>query len=244
MRYWKIEPTHPVFEGHESWESFRDIVPLALHVDEGTSQKKRGIMVLSTQPVIGRGTSRGGAGLNFFRNSVTTRFLFSTMVTRLYSGVGKGVRLRSLIELWARDLKSCYDTPVCVEIEGVRRDLQFCVIGCKGDWPALAKIGRLKRHHGREQGEKAKGPAVGICHLCKAGMDGYPFHRFDFEAMKRMHHDVPEPFTVPRGGPLTSILPQPSCPEGPAHFYKPDVFHNCHKGLIGDLCANAIALRN
>lgn len=233
QRYKQLEPSHPVYIQHG--DRLENVVPIVCHADEGTSQKKRGIMILNISPVIGHGTSRGGDGLNFVGQSVKTRFLYSTMLSKLYGGKKSG-RLRSLVTHLAHELKSCFVKPISVVVKETPRELYFCCIGCKGDWPALVKLGRLDRHHLRDSNKKAPG----ICHLCHGGQEGFPWHMWDFESMQRMRQGLTEPFTIPGGGPLTKIVPQPGDLAGKVRFFRPDVFHNCHKGLVGDLASNAI----
>ena len=233
-RYRELDPTHPVFIQHAG--RLCDVVPTLCHADEGTSQKKRGIMIMNIQPLIGSGTSRDGSGLNFVGQSITTRFLYTTMASKLYGGKKSG-RLCSLVDHLATELKSCFEDPVKVFVRGKPRQLYFCCLGLKGDWPALTKLGQLSRHHLRDSNINSPG----ICHLCKAGQEGFPWHCWDFNSMKAMHNNPSEPFRTVGGGPLTSIVPQPSGPGGKARFFKPDIFHNSHKGLVGDIVANSIA---
>ena len=106
-------------------------------------------------------------------------------------------------------------------------------MGVKGDWPALCKLGGLNRHHGREAHQTA---SAGICHLCNAGQPGHDFHRYDFESMQKARtSDLP--WTTPSS--LTRHIPQ--SPSKTEMFYKIDLFHVGHKGVMGDVCANAIA---
>ena len=106
-------------------------------------------------------------------------------------------------------------------------------MGGKGDWPALCKLGGLNRHHGREAHQTA---SAGICHLCDAGQPGHDFHRFDFTSMlKARTSDLP--WTRPSS--LSRHIPQ--SPSKKEMFYKIDLFHVGHKGVMGDVCANAIA---
>ena len=119
-RYRELEPTHPVFKQHAG--RLCDVVPTLCHADEGTSQKKRGIMIMNIQPLIGSGTSRGGAGLNFVGQSITTRFLYTTMASKLYGGKKSG-RLCSLVDHLATELKSCFEDPVKVFVRGKPRQL-------------------------------------------------------------------------------------------------------------------------
>lgn len=120
-----------------------------------------------------------------------------------------------------------------VLLNGIPTDLHICVLGLKGDWPALTKLGCLTRHHGREASVK---DGAGICHLCLAGQRGHEFHIFDYTKMKASR--APDwPWTKPSS--LTTVIPQ--SPTQLDRFYKVDVFHTGHKGVMGDICANAIA---
>ena len=123
-----------------------------------------------------------------------------------------------------------------VLVDGTPTDLYFCVLGLKGDWPALTKLGNLVRHHGRES---QKTESLGVCHLCKAGQPNHDFHKFGVTAMRDARTDVP-PWSTPSS--LTTIIPQDQTklPD----FYKIDLFHTGHKGVFGDLCANAIDTGN
>ena len=88
-------------------------IPCLLHADEGTSQKKRPIMVLSVQPLIGDGTSYGGRRINFVGNSLTTRYLYTTIMGKCYRGK-HSKRLTKLVDSWAQDMKDLFDHPVSV----------------------------------------------------------------------------------------------------------------------------------
>lgn len=54
--------------------------------------------------------------------------------------------------------------------------LRLVVTGIKGDWPFLIEAGRLQRHFRRapKRGQSSM-QAEGICHLCMAGYDQFPF---------------------------------------------------------------------
>ena len=85
----KQQPKHPVYAEHASHLS--ECVPVSIHCDEGTSQKKKGLMIIQVQPCLGRGTSKRKAtetepGVNYLGKSLVTRWLFSVMLTRVYSG--------------------------------------------------------------------------------------------------------------------------------------------------------------
>ena len=54
--------------------------------------------------------------------------------------------------------------------------LRLAVTGIKGDMPFLIECGHLVNHFRRapKRGEAAREPAA-VCHLCLAGLRGYPF---------------------------------------------------------------------
>ena len=121
-----------------------------------------------------------------------------------------------------------------VMLQGSQLGLHVCCIGLKGDWPALCKLGNLQRHYGRES---TVSESVGICHLCRAGQPNHPFHVFDYEKMKASRSDV-APWDKPSD--LTLIIPQSRDPKITPMFFKIDLFHTGHKGVMADVAANSI----
>ena len=88
-RWKKQQPRHPIYTTHQSRLGF--CIPIGVHCDEGTTLKKKSMMSIQWQPIIGRGTrKRKGSneepGCNFLGDSYKTRFLWSVMLGRLYSG--------------------------------------------------------------------------------------------------------------------------------------------------------------
>ena len=110
-KFKQLQPDHPIHS--LSKERQQHTLPLLLHADEGTSQKKRGIMVMSVQPVIGDGTRLGGHGVNYLGNSLCTRFLFTAIMARCYRKK-HSKRLKTLVDWWANDLKDLFENPVSV----------------------------------------------------------------------------------------------------------------------------------
>ncbi|CAE7252654.1 unnamed protein product [Symbiodinium sp. CCMP2456] len=206
---------------------------MMLHLDEGTSLKKKGIMVLSVQPVCGRGSrksSSASTGINFTGSTYCTRFLYSVLLARTYARKKK--ILYDLLEHWKEDLNDCYQNGI--EIDGVPglSKVWPVVINCKGDWPALTKAGRLTRHHLRDAPVSDSPP--GICHLCRAGQKNFPWNEFGSKA-RWLHADNPLPWTV--ASPLAQL---PQDRGNIAGFYCIDLFHAAHKGVFGDYAASAM----
>ena len=236
-RFWERfqlqQPSHEVFL--LSKKQLSRTVPMWIHGDEGTSQKKRGIMILSSQAILGYGTSRS-MDLNFVKNSILTRSLYSVMATRLYSGkMKKNKPLYELVRHMALDLASCYHDPIPVKHEGSQFSLRLLPLGLKGDLPAVAKLMKLQRHFLRDTWLSANGP--GICPLCTAGAGGSSWHDVSFGTMLRLCQDAPLPWKEDPD--FLKELPHSEFHK--AEFCLVDVFHTIHKGVLGDACANGIA---
>ena len=157
-RFWtnyrQHDSTHPVYS---CGSKLRNILPIYLHLDEGTSQKEKQLCH-QLQPLLGRGSSKGSSDLNFLGNSLTTRMLFSVMMAGTYNGPLKKNRpLHALIEHFCLDLRSCFDEPIEIKFAGKRRRIRLAPVGLKGDWPAIVKAGRLIRHHSKQTKKKEFG---------------------------------------------------------------------------------------
>ena len=234
QKFGQIQPRHPVFTSHP--RRLGRVIPVLIHADEGTTLKKKQLMILQWQPLLGHGTSRGGMGLNYLGSSIQTRFLYAVMTGKTYIGKNpKPKRLTSLVTAFATNLGSCFENPLVFELEGEAKEIFLCPLGCKGDWPALTKLGALQRHHLRETWSREDGS--GICHLCMGGTLGNKWYDISWENMTRMKANCKLPWNKTPA--LISLLP--CSPEHAAEFFKLDVFHNLHKGLLADAAANAIA---
>ena len=237
-RFWDnwrtVQPDHPAFDLHSN--RLHQLVPIWLHADEGTSQKKKGLMVLSWQGVLGRGTQRQPtSSLNYLGPSVSTRCLFSVMSTQLYSKPSTKKRLLTLTERFAKDLQDCFEQPINVKVDGEASQVYLCCLAMKGDWPALIKLGNLSRHHLRVTWSKSAG--AGICHYCMAGMPGHvEWHDVSYRNMAAMRLDAPPPWPYPPA--LIRYVPHSISQE--AYFFRIDLFHLMHKGVLADVAANAI----
>ena len=236
---WRLlQPSHPLFSIHGS--HLARCIPMMIHADEGTSVKKKALMVLQMQPLLGKGSRKRKGdqetpGINLLGHSLTTRFLFSVMLAKVYSGKKKKNRpLMALVRSLCLQLKRCFYDGINVTIDDVPQNIFLVTVAMKGDWPALSKLGNLVRHHGRMTSSRDDGK--GICHLCAGGMEGQPWHDISFANMSAMRSGVPAPWN--REPDLTREIPMdPSCKP---QFFKVDIFHTCHKGIMADLAANVI----
>ena len=228
-KYQRIRPEHPCFKKNMCLSR---CVPCFLHADEGTSIKKRGVLVLSLQSALGAG-SRRSADVNFSGDTFLTRILFSVMMTKTYAR--NKAPLYALLSHFADSCTNAFENGIEVVINDQRTNLHLCILGLKGDWPALTKCGRLNRHHLRDA-PGSNNPA-GICHLCLAGQTGYAWHEWDDSAAWLDTMDTaPLPWTTP--SPLMKI---PHDETDSADFFKIDLFHTMHKGVLADLAASTIA---
>ena len=236
--FWKKfrtqQPLHPLFSLPDDGDLEVISVPLWLHADEGTGQKKRGIMVVQSQPILGHGSTRS-LDLNHCKNSLQTRMLYSVMQSRVYSGKLKQKKpLLALIRHLATDLASCFHNPIEIDVEGERMLLRLVPLGLKGDLQAIVKLTSLNRHFGRNTYKQSGGS--GICHMCRAGMTGHEWHDLGFANMARMREEAPLPWKQTPD----LIAKLPMSPDHLPNFCKYDVFHSIHKGVLGDACASAI----
>lgn len=237
------QPMHPVFELHGS--HLGRCVPICIHADEGTSQKKRGMLVLQTQVCMGHGTRKRKAdqdspGVNFVGKSLCTRLVYSVMMVHVYSGK-KGKKeanpkpLLRLVDHLATELRMLFEQGLDVHFEGALQRIWLVPIAFKGDWPALVKIGQLNRHHLRDTPTKEGGH--GICHLCKGGMPSNAWHDVSFGNMTKMRSELPMPWQREPG-----IVSNLALGDAYKHlFFRIDLFHTCHKGVMADAGANAVA---
>ena len=226
--YKQINGGHEVYTAHP--QHLHQCLPMMLRLDEGTSHKKRAIMILSVQVVCGKGSKRS-SGHNFLGSTYLSRYLFSVLISRMYAK--KPAVLHSLFDAWRSDLDDCFRNGVKIHgAAGINRIFPI-MIACKGDWPALMKAGRLKRHHLTNAVSNPDGG--GICHLCRAGMRNYEWNEFEADAAW-LHADNPLPWNTP--SPLSCI---PQNPDNLPSFFAVDLFHVCHKGVVADYVASAIA---
>ncbi|CAL1139171.1 unnamed protein product [Cladocopium goreaui] len=232
------QPHHPIYRAHG--DCLGRCVPVMVHADEGTSQKKKGVMIVSVQPVLGHGTSKRKAtetvpGVNYLGKSLVTRMLYSVMLARVYSGKKmKNKPLLKLVEHLALELRSAFYEGIPVNLTTTCERVYLVPIGMKGDWAALVKCGQLVRHHLRDVSAKKSG--AGICHLCLGGQESHNWFDISYDNMEKMRDGAPPPWShepaivrhLPLGDPYKH------------HFFRIDVFHTLHKGVFGDIAANAI----
>ena len=238
-RFEALYPEHEVFvRARSNAIDLSHSIPVWSHTDEGRSQKKWALLVISVHGALGRGTSqfleevskdpalRHHMGLNFVGPSWGTQFLFTTMMRTLHQKHPEA--LAQLYQVFARDMSEC-------ALQGVTgKDgchLYAVQLGTKGDLPALVKAGNLIRSFSRvPKASSSRALCNGICHWCDAGLEG----------------DNPVPFEDLSARPgwaetcwrTTPWLERPPMLEGQllhagkeSFFYRLDIWHNFHCGL-------------
>ncbi|CAE7352853.1 unnamed protein product [Symbiodinium sp. CCMP2592] len=208
--YWKrykaIDPEHPTFSYHDGREKF--VIPCYIHSDEGRTLKKSSIMVCNLQPVLGSNPDP-----DYDSSELHTNMKFTTWATRLLLFVmlkqAYKKNDRPLYAAWesvAAELVRLFEEGCTLVVRNVRITIYVCVVAAKGDWPLLAKLGRLARFFGRKS---SAANAQGICHLCYAGRPSHPYHDYTETATWRatyLQHQPHKPTFVPP----FSVLPQHS----------------------------------
>ena len=221
-------PDHQVFRHHQARLS--SCIPCMLHADEGVTHKKKGLMILSSHVVLGLGGSRAeSSNVNYAGSTYLTRILFSVVLSRLYKK--KTTALDGLVKLWSDDWVDIFTNGVVTTSHGT---LYLIPLGLKADWPALIKVGHLTRHYLRDA-PGTENPA-GVCHLCAAGQAGFPWFDIGLRSAWATN-EAPRELPWTRASHLTKI------PQGPclSEFFLVDLFHTCHRGVVADFAASALA---
>ena len=239
-RFQVHQPDHPIFSLLDPHDR-KYTLPLMLYADEGQTLRKQSIMVISIQPAVGFGTHAASGfadpeamGLNFKGSCYRTRFLVSTLLRRIYKK--KPHIVDSLIKQIVLDCNETFESGVGVLLDGVSKKLRGCIVGLKGDWPILSRLGHLTRHfHRMTKGGKTA--SAGICHLCLAGCPGIPYQQYTEAAAWCGTYLSEAPFDPADPSPLWDL------PQSPAEelFYHFDVFHTWHKGIYAELAGSAVA---
>lgn len=239
-KYRMVQPHHPIFLTHAGREQF--CVPIAVHCDEGTTLKKKSIMIIQLHSIMGKGTKKRKStdaepGINMLGNTLVNRVLWSVMLARVYSGKKNGNKpLEKLIENLASQLSEAFYKGC--RLQRADKTIYLVPICMKGDWPALAKIGSLSRHFGRAMKTGQSG-GQGICHLCKADKPSFEnWHDVSWGNMCRMHANCPLPWSKEPALVRAVGIPREYQPD----FFRFDIFHALHKGLMADIGANTIVL--
>ena len=219
----------------------RRTIPCFLHGDEGRHHKKTGIMILSVQGVLGRGSApfhkkvlkiwskKKTQGLNIGGHSFRSRLLLMALPKRFYSQDPQN--FLTMFDTIVSDLVDMEQ--VGFEHQGGRWRLQ--VLGLKGDLPFLTKAASLERHYLRAaRTENPRNPPAGMCFLCAAGKTNVPYEDFTDQAAW---------LTAPFSRPWVTepaFLKLSLVRSTPEDFLKPDIWHCFHGGMGMDFAASSL----
>ena len=233
-RFKEVEPKNPVHAAFAAGSmDAAKTIPMYIHGDEGRGRKRLPVMIVNTHGVIGAGcrafeeyhkdapTMRKNAmPVNIKGHSAETRFLSFVLSKKAYGEDSE--YLLKLFDAFVADLE-------LLQREGVQlhgETWRFAFIGTLGDLQFFTKIGGLSRsynHVSKKSGQQMK---AGICHLCQAGLAGWPFERFEDEPAWLQSVGTEDPWVSPPGM-ATRLF---SNPDNPASYFKPDLWHCLHLG--------------
>lgn len=221
-------------------------IPFAVYGDEGQSHKKSSFLVLASQPVIGFGTSytiHGGQanelGVNMLGVSCVTRFVYSVMRAVCYNK--KPEVFHALLDHFAQHCQEAYNSGILIWHPGYQKNIVIypVFVFAKGDWPFLKKSGNLTRTH--HQGLARPGHGKGICHMCLAGTAEYSDWS-DCSSGSWLCQSSLETHQPPwsRESSLTALLCLSTSVPNKAWWYRPDLFHTLHKGVMAELAGSGL----
>lgn len=178
-------PSHAVFElARQKKVLLSRMIPLFCHADEGRSYKKQGLWILSTHGALGRGTKgyikrkkhqiplkRRPFGCNFVGHSWATQFMFTNMLRKLSKK--HPTAIDELAALYASDMESLLYHGVVSNDRSLK--VWCCLLGLKGDLPALARLGNMKRtFYNAPKAKASKKACRGVCWQCLGGQEDDP----------------------------------------------------------------------
>ena len=246
----RLEPGHDLFSMLND-EQLADTAACFLHLDEGRTLKKAGIMVISFHSTLGFGfknqqPSRSGKKrkpdeeptplrANYTGSTLTNRFLLAVVPKVFYDEEPE--LFNELLRLIAIDFQSIIK-------DGIRdsdgKTHRLALLGVKGDWPALNKAGGLCRSFNRGPKRSTSSAAdKGICHMCEAGVASAPYEQIGCRNPRWKGtlfssdpwHQLPL---------LLQYLPHDRA-RAPAYFHI-DIWHTVHQGVAKSFLASGIVL--
>lgn len=248
-KYREQHPSHPIYRmAAQGSISLDRVCPMVLHGDEGRSLKRQPFLVCNFHSLLGQGSNPEdrrnarlqvqSAGvrhrLNLKGHSYCNRFLFGCMPKAFYTGEHEDV-LPALISLAASEAAHMAThgvrhprTPECYWI---------MTAGVTGDWPWLHRCGNFSRSFNNVPKKQAtnarqRQPPAGICHLCRAGQDQFPYEQLH-TTRPRWYATMYQQFlAVPHADGNAEF----------ASFWKFDVFHVWHLGMGKHFLGSLLAL--
>ena len=182
--YRAIDPTHVAFEMEARGElQLSRTAAMVLHGDEGRGRRRQAFLVVSYKSMLGRGSHPAQRAAkrkavkkpyikhetNMLGHTLTTHFLAGVLPRNKYGE--DDCIFDALLTGAAEQAKEMCTTGV-MDREG--RKFNMFVLRTIGDWPWLAKSGKLCQTFANAV-KKEQQAANEMCHLCCAGPDMCPF---------------------------------------------------------------------
>ena len=244
-RFRQVEPDHEIFTlAAQGTVDLSRCAAILLHGDEGRGRRRQAFLVLSFLSVLGRGSAQSlkrdkklAVKKTYIKHK--TNFMGHTYTTRYLAGVLPRAHYGDDESLLQALLAATYEEANFMSRVGVKdrhgNRFHMVLLRTVGDWPFLHKAGRLNRTYANTV-KKVNQIGKGICHLCRAGEDAYPFEQIGTRrplwATTRLtvspFKDVPHAACVPH-----SEL---------ASHYAFDLFHTWHLGVGKNFLGSVLAL--
>ena len=246
-KYRALDPGHEIFlKAREGVLKLERCAAMLLHGDEGRGRRRQAFLVVSYHSCLGKGTAAAQRArkankvkkpylkmaTNFAGHTYTTRFLAGAMTRKMYND--NTVFFDGL-------MTSIADEAVHLASHGVEdrygQKHWVMVLRTVGDWPWLHRAAKLGRTYANVVKRLDQTPS-GICHLCDAGMDAYPFEQIGSRKprwLSTMYR------TCPFDG-IPFMARVPHCPSRLAQHYAFDVLHTVQLGIGRYLTGTMLAL--
>ena len=241
-RYKAVNPRHEIFSREREGLDLGQVVGLMVHGDEGRSQKKLPMLIVSACSILGYGLRKSRASkktrlpqnLNYTQSTWCTRFLLAAAPRAVYASSDD--LFQDIMRGVSDDLRVLFDEGVTT-LDGQR--VYFCPISVMGDWPYIQKAGLLSRSFLNIAKHTTQNAASkGICHRCLADCPGWIWE--DFES--RDPPWLPSVNTVSpfKADPAMFILPMDRVDK--TKYFTFDLFHTWHMGAGKSLLSTTFIL--
>ncbi|CAE7697717.1 unnamed protein product [Symbiodinium sp. CCMP2592] len=246
-KYRALDPGHTVFQkAREGAVQLERCAAMLLHGDEGRGRRRQAFLVLSYHSCLGKGTAAAERArkakkvkkpylkmaTNFGGHTYTTRFLAAAMTRKMYNDNDHFFDgLMTSIADEAAHLANCG-----VE-DRYGQKHWVIVLRTIGDWPWLHRAAKLNRTYANVVKRLDQTPG-GICHLCDAGTDAYPFEQIGTRRPRWLS-------TMYQTCPFDEVPFMARVPHNPARLaahYAFDVFHTVQLGIGRYLTGTMLAL--
>ena len=213
-----LAPEHDIFQRFQS--KLDTVIPMKMHMDEGTGLRRSAVMQFSWGPVI----AESG-------NSLDRYFFFLCIngeeYKKYHSGYAAGNK--ALDDLHARLAEECE----ALYLQGIwskrfQRQIHLCFVALEGDLPAQARAFRVTRNFACTPNS--------MCPWCNANDVDLPYTDTRPSAAWRSTISMSRPWSEQNPSPLCKI---PSANR--ETFLAKDLFHLCHLGHVRTFSVNALA---